>query len=66
MIKKGKSKPAIGDYIEHTCALNGRFEGKIVQMLAMQFVYKTSEGITRFCLFRESWNHIEKPKKKKK
>lgn len=60
-------KPEVGDLIEHTCNLNGKFTGKVVQMLAMQFVYKTPEGNTRFCLFKESWNHIDKlPKKKKK
>ena len=54
-----KSKqPKVGDLIEHICTLNGKFEGKVVQMLAMQFVYETKEGHRRFCLFRETWRKI--------
>jgi hypothetical protein len=44
--------------IEHTCNLNGKFEGKVVQLLAMQFVYETKEGNRRFCLFRETWRYL--------
>ena len=54
-----KSKaPELGDKIEHICALNGKFEGKVVQLLAMQFVYETKEGHRRFCLFRETWRFL--------
>ncbi len=53
-------KPEIGDKIEHTCNLNGRFEGKVVQLLGMQFVYETAEGHSRFCLFRENWRKLDK------
>jgi len=53
------SKPELGDMIEHTCTLNGKFEGKVVQLLAMQFVYETKEGNRRFCLFKETWRFID-------
>ena len=60
MIKKKKTRaPEIGDTIEHTCRLNGKFEGKVVELLAMQFVYETKEGHRRFCLFREDWRYID-------
>ena len=52
-------KPEIGNLIEHTCNLNGKFEGKVVQMLGMQFVYETEDGQTRFCLFRETWRKLD-------
>ena len=52
--------PKVGDKIEHTCALNGKFEGKVIQILAMQFIYKTKDGQERFCLFKESWNYKSK------
>ena len=58
-------KPEIGDLIEHTCALNGKFTGKVVQMLAMQFVYETLDKNKRFCLFKEDWKYIDKLVKKK-
>lgn len=51
--------PNLGDRIEHTCSLNGKFEGKVVQLLAMQFVYETKEGHRRFCLFRETWRKLD-------
>lgn len=51
-------KPELGDKIEHTCRLNGKFEGKVIQLLAAQFVYKTSSGHSRFCLFKEDWKKI--------
>tara|TARA_B100000575_G_C23049086_1_gene603874 strand:+ start:918 stop:1097 length:180 start_codon:yes stop_codon:yes gene_type:complete len=54
-----KKPPQLGDYIEHTCSLNGRHEGKVIQLLAMQFVYETPKGESRFCLFREDWNKIK-------
>ena len=43
--------PKIGDMIEHTCTLNGRFEGKVVQLLSMQFIYETKEGHHRHLSF---------------
>ena len=51
--------PNLGDNIEHTCTLNGKFEGRVVQLLAMQFVYETKEGNRRFCMFKESWKYTE-------
>ena len=46
-----KKPPQLGDYIEHTCRLNGTFQGTVVQLLGMQFVYETGDGNTRFCLY---------------
>lgn len=54
MSTKNKT-PNIGDKIEHTCRLNGTFEGKVIELLSTQFVYRTSDGNERFCLFREDW-----------
>jgi|TARA_Y100000385_G_scaffold259408_2_gene288475 hypothetical protein len=51
--------PKLGDNIEHTCTLNGKFEGKVVQLLAMQFVYETKEGNRRFCMFKETWRKLD-------
>ena len=53
----GKRKqPEIGDYIVHNEPAFGRVnEGKVVQLLAMQFVYETPDGHRRFCMFREDW-----------
>ena len=53
-----KKAPQLGDNIEHTCRLNGKFEGKVVQILAMQFVYETKDDNRRFCMFREDWRYI--------
>lgn len=53
-------RPELGDKIEHTCNLNGKFEGKVVQLLGMQFVYETETGNTRFCLYREAWRKTDK------
>ena len=60
MVKRGRAKkaPELGDKIEHTCSLNGKFEGKVIQLLSAQFVYKTSSGHSRFCLFKEDWKKI--------
>lgn len=56
----GKQKrPELGDRIEHTCSLNGKFEGIVIQMLGMQFIYKTDDGQERFCLFKETWKKID-------
>ena len=54
-----KKPPQLGDYIEHTCRLNGTFQGTVVQLLGMQFVYETGDGNTRFCLYKEDWKHID-------
>lgn len=56
--KKSKKAPKVGDKIEHTCRLNGKFEGKVIEMLAMQFVYETKEGHHRHCMLREDWKYI--------
>ena len=44
-----KKPPVLGDRIEHTCRLNGTFQGVVIEMLSTQFVYKTDNGIERFC-----------------
>ncbi len=59
MKKIAKKTPKVGDPIEHTCTLNGTFEGKVVQLLSMQFVYETADGNRRFCMFREQWKFKE-------
>ena len=59
MKKIAKKTPQLGDLIEHTCTLNGKFEGKVVQLLSMQFVYETADGNRRFCMFREQWKFID-------
>ena len=56
---RNKKPPELDDYIEHTCSLNGRFEGTVIQLLGMQFVYETGDGNTRFCMYREDWKHID-------
>ena len=53
-----RKQPELGDRIEHTCRLNGRFEGVVIEILAQQFIYKTDDGNDRFCLFREDWNKL--------
>ena len=60
MVKLGRRKkpPKIGDKIEHTCTLNGKFEGEVIQRLSAQFIYKTATGSDRFCLFKEDWKLI--------
>lgn len=61
---RGRSKkpPLLGDMIEHTCTLNGRFEGKVIQLLSLQFIYETKEGYVRHCMFWEDWKHLEEQK----
>ena len=59
MAIKKRKPPIVGDKIEHTCRLNGRFEGIVTQILAMQFCYTTDQGHERFCLFREDWKKIK-------
>jgi len=56
--KKSKKAPEIGDKIEHTCRLNGKFTGKVIELLGMQFVYETKEGHHSHCLFREEWKYL--------
>lgn len=58
---KGRSKkpPLLDDMIEHTCTLNGTFQGKVIQLLSMQFIYETKEGYHRHCMFRESWRKLD-------
>lgn len=51
-----KKAPELGDYIIHKePAFSRENEGKVIQILAMQFVYETPKGETRYCLFREDW-----------
>ena len=55
-----KKPPVLGDRIEHTCRLNGTFQGVVIEMLSTHFVYKTDNGIERFCLFKEDWKKVFK------
>ena len=54
-----RKQPELGDRIEHTCTLNGKFEGVVIELLGMQFVYKTDDGHERLCLFKEYWKKVE-------
>ena len=52
-----KKAPAIGDYIVHKEPYFNRVnEGKVIQLLGMQFVYRTNTGNERFCLYKEDWS----------
>jgi hypothetical protein len=51
--------PEVGDRIEHTCTLNGKFEGVVEQLLSMQFTYMTDDGHSRFCMYKEVWRKID-------
>ena len=54
-----KKKPELGDRILHRePAFNRENEGVVIEMLGMQFVYKTDKGEERFCLFREDWKKV--------
>lgn len=48
----------MGDYIVHKePSFNRVNEGEVIEMLGMQFVYRTPEGHERFCLFKEDWSY---------
>ena len=57
MVKKRKeNKPQLGDWIGHSEPAFDRYnEGRVVELLAAQFVYETSKGDRRFCLYKEMW-----------
>ena len=49
-------KPQLGDSIIHKEPHFDRVnEGTVIELLGMQFVYETSSGEQRFCLFKEDW-----------
>lgn len=53
-------KPTIGMLIEHDePAFSRRHRGEVVQLLSAQFVYETSTGLRKSCLFNELWREIE-------
>jgi len=54
-----KKAPVVGDKVEHTCTLNGTFQGEVIQVLSTQFMYRTADGQERFCLFREIWKKLD-------
>jgi len=55
--------PKVGDRIRHTEILHDRVsEGEVVLILSRQFIYKTDNGTTKFCMFSEEWNECEKIK----
>ncbi len=58
-IRKRKA-PELGDYIEHRQPYFDRiYQGKVVELLSMQFVYETDDGHQHFCMFREDWSKID-------
>ena len=54
-----KKKPQTWRLHRTHMQINGKFEGTVVQLLGMQFVYETGDGNTRFCLYKEDWKHID-------
>jgi len=53
-------KPNLKDVIvHHESGFNRTNTGKVVQLLATQFVYETKDGQTRFCLFKEDWKPVK-------
>jgi hypothetical protein len=53
-----KKSPKLGDWIIHKePSFDREHEGKVVQLLSMQFVYETESGDKRFCMFRENWTY---------
>ena len=53
-------QPKLGDRILHKePAFRRENEGVVIEMLGMQFVYKTDNGEERFCLFKEDWKKID-------
>ena len=53
-------KPQLGDYIVHKePSFDRENEGKVIELLGMQFVYETAAGDQRFCLYKESWRKID-------
>jgi hypothetical protein len=51
-----RTKPKVGDMITHTEPYFKRENsGKVIQLLAMQFVYRTEGGHIRHCMFSEQW-----------
>jgi len=52
-------QPKLGDRILHKePAFRRENEGVVIEILGMQFVYKTDSGEERFCLFKEDWKKI--------
>lgn len=52
-------KPELGDRIEHKEPAFDRInEGVVIEILAMQFVYRTDNGNERFCMFTELWKKV--------
>lgn len=53
-------QPKIGDRIKHRePAFARENEGKVIELLSSQFVYKTDKGEERFCLFKELWEIVK-------
>jgi len=54
-------KPKIGQRIIHEePAFSRTNEGKVVQLLSAQFVYRTDENELRFCMYNEIWKNSGK------
>ena len=56
-----RRKPQLGDMITHTEPYFKReHSGKVIELLAAQFVYETPEGYQRHCMFHELWKPMQK------
>lgn len=54
-------KPKLGQRIVHEEPTFSRTnEGKVIQLLSAQFVYKTDENELRFCMYKEPWKNSGK------
>ena len=60
--------PKVGDRIIHKERyFNRKTTGTVVQLLSMQFVYEPDNSkVSRFCMFREDWEHIDNDVKAKR
>jgi len=58
-------RPKVGDRIKHEqIELDKVSTGVVTCLLSAQFMYKTDEGFTKYCLFKEIWK-VEKNDRKK-
>ncbi len=64
---RGKNKkPELNDEIIHTEYTYNRVnQGKVIQLLDMQFLYQMKDGAIRHCMFDEDWRFVADGKTKK-
>ena len=59
-------KPELNDEIIHTEYTYNRVnQGKVIQLLDMQFLYQMKDGAIRHCMFDEDWRFVADGKTKK-